>query len=204
MIYDEIVSWASTFRGTPKQSSKTYSAGRKTPRCSQYRGTNYDLRQNCLLGMNVSRHTETVTKNVLSGSKNPQVQSKLSNRLWFGTKSAPWHQRFEAHRNSPQKRTQWVEKPPRTVKTETTDYDLGRTRLLCISVSRFNAAVPKNILSGSKNSQVQSKASNSLLFAIKSSPGHQRSRYTEIVLKNRLSWSKNPQVLSFVKKLSIL
>ena len=37
MICDEIVSWASMCRGTPKQSSKSCSACRKTPRYTQIR-----------------------------------------------------------------------------------------------------------------------------------------------------------------------
>ena len=73
--------WASTCRGTLQQSSKTCSAGRKTPRYSQNRATNCDLHRNRLLSVNVSRYTATVFENVLSGSKNPQVQLKPSYKL---------------------------------------------------------------------------------------------------------------------------
>ena len=66
MISVKIFSWASTCQGIPKQTPKTYSAGQKSPRYSQNRATDYDLGRNCLLGMNVSRHTETVPKNLLT------------------------------------------------------------------------------------------------------------------------------------------
>ena len=52
--------------------SKMYSAGRKTSRYSQNRATNYDLRRNGLLGINVSRYTEIVFEKVLSGSTTPR------------------------------------------------------------------------------------------------------------------------------------
>ena len=87
-VCDEIVSWASTYRDTLKQSSKTCSAGRKTPRYSQNRAKNYGLRQNRLLGISVSRYTETLLKNVLSRSKKLPVHSNSLYRLWFGTKSS--------------------------------------------------------------------------------------------------------------------
>ena len=48
---------------------------RKTPRYSQNRATNYDLRRNRLLGILVSKYNEIVHKNLLSGLKKPQVQS---------------------------------------------------------------------------------------------------------------------------------
>ena len=48
--------------------------------------------------------------------KTSQVHSNLRYRLWFATKSPPEHQRVEVHRNSPQKRTQRVEKPPGILK----------------------------------------------------------------------------------------
>ena len=111
MISVKIFSWASTCWGTPKQSPKTYSATRKTPRYRQNRATNYDFRQNHFLGIDVSTQTEIVPKKVLRGSKNPQVRSKPSLKLWFLSKS-PGHQHVEAHRNSSWKRTQRVEKTP--------------------------------------------------------------------------------------------
>ena len=83
MICDKIVSCTSTCRGTPKKSPKTCSEGGKTRRYSENQAKNYDFRQNLLLGINVSRYTETVPKNVPSGSKNLQVQPKPSNRLWL-------------------------------------------------------------------------------------------------------------------------
>ena len=112
MIVFEIVFWASICRGTLKLSTKKYWAGRTTPRYSQNRATDYYLWRNRFLSINVSRHTETVPKNVLSGSKSPQVYLYPRYILWFAAKSSPAHQRVEAHRNSPEKRTQPVEKPP--------------------------------------------------------------------------------------------
>ena len=97
MICDEIVSWVSTCRGTLKESSIPCSAGRKTPRYSRNRATNYGLRQNRLLGISVSRYTETLLQNVLSRSKKPQVQSKPSSKLWFETKTSPGHKRVEVY-----------------------------------------------------------------------------------------------------------
>ena len=47
--------WASAYHCPPKHSSKMCSAGRKTSWHSQNRATNYDLRRNRLLGINVSR-----------------------------------------------------------------------------------------------------------------------------------------------------
>ena len=105
-------------RGTQKRSTKKYSAGRKTPRYSHNRATDYDLERYRLLGINVLRHTERVPKNVINRSKNPKVQSNPRNRLLFRRISSPGHKRVEAHRNSPQKRTHRVEKPPSTFKTE--------------------------------------------------------------------------------------
>ena len=81
MICGEIVSWASTCRGTLKQSSKTYSASHKTPRYSQNRAINYCLQQNRFLGISVTRYTKIFLENVLSPSENPQVQSKPSYKL---------------------------------------------------------------------------------------------------------------------------
>ena len=63
------------------------------------------------LGVSMTQCTVIVPKNVLSGSKNPQIQSKQSYKLWFPSISSPEHQRVEAHRNSPQIRTQRVKKP---------------------------------------------------------------------------------------------
>ena len=68
MISDEIVSWASACRGIPKQSSKTYSAGRKTSRYSKNRATDYDLGRNCLLGINF-RGTPKQSPKTYSGSR---------------------------------------------------------------------------------------------------------------------------------------
>ena len=89
MFCDIIVSWTSACRGTPKHSSKTYSVGRKTPRYSQNRVINYDLPQNRLLGINVSKYTETVLENVLSVSKNPQVHSNSRESYLLGMSVSP-------------------------------------------------------------------------------------------------------------------
>ena len=78
MICDKIVSWVSTCWGTLKQSLKTCSASWKTPRYGQNRAINNDLRRHCLLVTNVSKYTETVLENVLSVSKNLQVQSNCA------------------------------------------------------------------------------------------------------------------------------
>ena len=81
MICDKFFFCASTCRGTPKQSQKTYSAGRKTTRYVQIRATDYELERNPVLGINMLRHTETVPKTVFSRPKDAQLQSKPSNRL---------------------------------------------------------------------------------------------------------------------------
>ena len=97
MICDEIVSWASTCRGTLKQSSKTCSAGRKTPSYSQNRTINYDLRRNRLLGIKVSRYTEAVLENVLSVSKNPQAHSNSRGSYLLGMSVSPRTGRVVRH-----------------------------------------------------------------------------------------------------------
>ena len=172
MICDEIVSWASTCRGILKKSSKTCSAGRKTPRYSQNRATNYDMRQNRSLSIKGSMCIKIVPKNVLSGSKNPHVHSKLSYKLWFATKSSPGHQRDEVHWNSPRKLAQWVEtqvkSKPRYKLWLATKSLAGHHVSMCIKI------IPKNVLSESKNPQVQSKPSYKPWFATKSSRGYQR------------------------------
>ena len=165
MICDKFFSWASTWRGTLKQSPKTFSARRKTPSYSQNRATNYELRQNLLLSISVLRYTEIVFKNGLSESKNPQLQSKPRHRLWFPPKSAPGHQPVKAHRNSPQKSSERAEKPPGTGQNRATHYDLRQNLLLGISVSRYTKIVLQNLLSGQKT-HVHSKPRNRLWFAI--------------------------------------
>ena len=119
MICDEIVSWVSTCRDTLEQSSKTCSAGLKTPKYSQNRVTNYDFRQNRLLGISVSRYTETHLKNVLSRSK------KLPGSLKFALQTtvcdqivSPEHQRVYEYQKSLQKRATRIKKIPGTVKTK--------------------------------------------------------------------------------------
>ena len=131
----------------------------------------YDLRRNRLLGINVSRYTEIVPKNVLSGSKNPQVQSKPSYKLWLPSKSSPGHQRVEAHRNSPENVLGGSKDPQVHSKLS---YKLWFAKKLLLGISVSTEIVPKNVLIGSKNPQVQSKPSNRLWFRTKSSPGHQR------------------------------
>ena len=116
MICDEIVSWASTCRSTLKQSLKTCTAGRKTSRYSENRATNCGWRQNRLLGISVSICTKIVFKNVLTGSKNLQVQSKPTYKLWFATKSSPDHKRVEGYRNTPKNVLRRSEKLPGTGK----------------------------------------------------------------------------------------
>ena len=49
-----------------------YSAGRKTSRYTQICATDYDLRRNRLLSINVSRYTEIVLKNVSASRKTPR------------------------------------------------------------------------------------------------------------------------------------
>ena len=101
MVCDKIVFWSSTYLDTLKQSSKRGSAGRKIPRYSQNRATNYGLRQNRLRGMSVSRYTEILLKNVLRGSK------KVPGSLKFALQTMVWdqidssgHQRVDVYQNS--------------------------------------------------------------------------------------------------------
>ena len=121
MIKYENVSWASTCRDTSKQSPKTYSEGRKTPRYSRNRATNYDLQKNLRLGISVSRYTEIILNNVLWRSRNAQVYWKPSNRLSFRTKSSAGDQRVETHRT--QKGT------PRNSQNRATNYDFWQNLL---------------------------------------------------------------------------
>ena len=102
--------------------------------------------------------------------KNRQVQPKSSYRLWFATKSSHGHQRVEIHRNTPQKRAQRDKNALRCTQICATWYDLRQNRLLCIKVSICTKIGSKNLLNGTKNPQVQSKPSNRLSFATKSSP----------------------------------
>ena len=150
----------------------------KKPRYIQNRATNYDLRRNRLLGINVSRSTETVPENVLSGSQNPQVHSNSRGHYLLGFSVSPYtkivlenvfsgpkkppgtvkivrklssvHQRIAVHRNNPQKRVQWVQKKNRYSQIHATNCDLRRNRLLGISVSPYTEIVLKSVLSASK------------------------------------------------------
>ena len=117
-VYDEIVSWALTYRGTPRHAivPKNVLSGLNNPLVQSKPSYKLDFRQNLLLGINESRHTEIVSNSVLTGSKNPQVQSKPSNRLRFRTKTSPEQQHVEVHLNRPQKRTQPVKITPGTAK----------------------------------------------------------------------------------------
>ena len=98
-------------------------------------------------------------QNGLSKSKNPQVQTKPSFKLWFATKWSPRHQHVKVHRNTPQKRAQQVKKASMYTQICATGYDWRRNRHLSIKVSMCIKIVPKDVLSGSKNPQVQSKPS---------------------------------------------
>ena len=62
LICDEIISWASTCRGNTKTVIENV-LSRKTPSYRQNQAINYDLRQNRLLEINVSKYTETTPKN---------------------------------------------------------------------------------------------------------------------------------------------
>ena len=105
-----------TCRCVLKYFTMKYSAGWKTPRHTQIRATNYDFRGNRHLGINVSMCIKVVPKEVLSGSKNSQLQSKPSYKLWLATKSSPGQQRVEVHWGSPRMHAQRVEKLPHTPK----------------------------------------------------------------------------------------
>ena len=171
MVFDEIVSWASAWRGTPKHSSKTCSVGQKsfqvhlnlryrlwlaTKSSSEHQRVDVYLNSLEKRTQRVKKYPgKVVPKDVLSGSKNPQVQSKLSNKLWFATKSSPGHQ-----------------------------------RATCTEI------FPKNLRSGSKNPQGHSNSHYELSFATKASSGHQPVDCIKIVPKKVLSRSKNPQVQS--------
>ena len=74
-----------------RNSLQKLSGSKNLPRYIQNRATIYDLRLNLFLGIKVSRHSEIVPKNILSGAKTPQVHSKRDYKLWFATKSSPGH-----------------------------------------------------------------------------------------------------------------
>ena len=126
-----------------------------------------DLRRNRLLGIKVSRYTETVLKNVLRVSKNPQVQSKPSYKLWFATKSFPGHQRVEVHGNSPRKRTQRVEKPPGTVK-------FVLQAMICDDIVSWVSRCRSTLKQSSKTCSACRKFPGTLKFARKLSSRHER------------------------------
>ena len=107
----------------------------------------------------VSLSTETALKNVLSRSKNHPGIAQIARKLF------PGHKRIATHRNSPQKRAQWVEKPHRYSQIRATKYYLRRNRLLGIKMSRSTEIVPKNVLSP----QVHSYSRGSFPWAL--SPG---------------------------------
>ena len=132
------------------------------------------------------RHTETVPKNVLSGSETPQLQSKPSCKLLFPSKSSPGHQRIEVHRNCHQKPAQKVKKASRYMQNRATDYDLGRNRLQGISLARYTEIVPKNVLDGSKNPHVQPNRATNYDLRLNRLLGINVSRHTETVPKNVL------------------
>ena len=54
---------------------------KKNSRYSEDGATIYDFRQNFLQGINVSGHTETVPKKVLSGSKTPHGTVKTEQQI---------------------------------------------------------------------------------------------------------------------------
>ena len=119
---------------------------KRAPRFSQIRAANYDLQRNRFLGINVFSCIEIVLK--LHG---PQVRSNSCDRLCFPTKSSAGHQSAEVHRNSPQKRTQWIEKPPGYNQIRATNYDLRRNHLLGVSVSPYTGIVLQNVFRWQKN-----------------------------------------------------
>ena len=142
----------------------------------------------------MSRHTNIVPKNVLSGSKNPQVQSRPSNRLLFRRKLSPGHEIVAAHRNSRQERTQRVEKTTGTVTNRVTNYYFRQNLLLGFSVSRYTDIAPKTYSASRKTPRNIQKRDPNYDLRQNRLLGITVSRYTERVPKNGLSGSKNPQV----------
>ena len=140
-----IVTWASACRSTRKRPSTCSKASRYT----QISVTNYDLRRNHLLGINVSMCTEIVSKNVLSGSQNPQVQSKPSYKLSFATKSSPGHKRVKRYRNTPKNVLRRSKKLPGTIKFALQAMICDRKHLMGINESMCTKIVLKNVLSES-------------------------------------------------------
>ena len=174
---------------------------------------NPNSRGSYLLSLSESSYTEIVLKMYSAGRKTPkypQIREEVSSWALFPGRVA-------VHRNSPQKYTEWVEKPPRYSWNSKAGYLLGISILpyteivlknefsgsknpLCTvkfarkyppgRVAVHPKRVLRNVLSRSKNRQVHSNSRENHLLGISVSP------YTEIVLKSVLSGSKYPQVHS--------
>ena len=181
MVCDIIVSWASASPSKPKHSSKTD---------RNNRAIHYDLRQNRLLGINVSRYTETVLENVLSGSKSPQVQSKPSYTLWFATKSSPCIN-VSICTKIGRKIYSAVRKTPRYSQNRAANYGLQLNRLPGISVSRETEILLKTCSEGQKSSQVRSNSCYKLWFPTKSFPRRQRGAVHWNSLRKTPRYSQN-------------
>ena len=136
MITEEITFWASATRRTPKKSSKTRSAGSKTPTYTQ-------IWMQAMTCEEITFWTSTSHRTMIIQSsetrsadpKTPQVHSNLDagydlreNRL-LGMKVWSY-----LRRNIPQKHSQRVPKPSRYTQISATRYDLRGNRLLGIGV----------------------------------------------------------------------
>ena len=161
MMSDQILSGASTCRGTPKQSPKTYSAGRGTARYSKNRATDYDLGRNSLMGISVSRYSEIVPRNLPDRSKNPRYSQNRATNYDF-RQNLPLGINMPRNTEKSPKTYSAGRKTPRCIQNRATDYDIGRNLLLGINVPSRTETVPRIVISGSKNSQVQSKQSYKL------------------------------------------
>ena len=84
-----------------QNSPQKHTAGRTNPQVRSNSPGSY------LLDINVSMSTKIVLKKVLSQSKTLSRTVKITRKLSSG------HERVTVHRNSTQKRAQWVEKLPR-------------------------------------------------------------------------------------------
>ena len=157
MISVKIFSWATTCRGTPKQSSKTFSAGRKTPRYSLNRSADYDLGQYLLLGFCVSRYTEIVLKNLLRRSKKLPGTLTFAQQTMICDKIFSWGSAFRGTPKQSSKTDLASRKTPRNSKNRATDYDFRQNLPLGINVSRHTEILPKNVLVVTINPQVHSK-----------------------------------------------
>ena len=155
---------------------------RKEPRYTQ-------IRLDVIMGISVLLFTKTILKNVFRGSRTPLGTHKFARKL------SPGHEDITVHRTSPQKRNQWVENPPGTVKfaLQTTICD---EIVSSASSCHYTPKLSSKTDSAGQQPQVHFNSRRNYLLSISVSP------YTKIVLKNGLSGSTTPGTLKFASKLS--